>query len=203
MPQANSTTSRPRWMSPLASGSVLPCSEESSAASESHLLCDQLQELEHHARAALRIGRGPGRLRGLRIGDRVLDLGLAGERDLGLDLAGIGIEHVAEAAGRALDRLAADEMADLTHTCSPIEFAWLFACPSRRAGSAHAMAVQIAQRGWPVAKSAHSRLPPAVSLYRHLNARLRLGLHGACRRSGRSMRPRWGSVHGYRNRPRT
>ena len=35
MPQANSTTSTPRWMSPLASGTVLPCSEASSSASAS------------------------------------------------------------------------------------------------------------------------------------------------------------------------
>ncbi len=35
MPQANSTTSTPRWMSPLASGTVLPCSEARSSASES------------------------------------------------------------------------------------------------------------------------------------------------------------------------
>ena len=32
-PIANSTTSRPRWMSPLASGTVLPCSRASSSAS--------------------------------------------------------------------------------------------------------------------------------------------------------------------------
>ena len=35
IPAANSTTSTPRWMSPRESGSVLPCSEDSSAASES------------------------------------------------------------------------------------------------------------------------------------------------------------------------
>ena len=75
----------------------------------------QLEELEHHARAPLRIGRGPGRLRRLGVGDRVLDLGLLGEGDLGLHLAGIGIEHVAGAAGRALHLLAADEVADLAH----------------------------------------------------------------------------------------
>ena len=63
-----------------------------------HLLPDQLQKLEHHPRAALRIGRGPGRLRGLRIGDGGFDLGLAGERNPGLYLAGIGIVDVAEAA---------------------------------------------------------------------------------------------------------
>ena len=115
MPQANSTTSSPRWMSPRASGRVLPCSEESSLARLSYSFCDQLEKLEHHAGAALRIGRRPGRLRGLRIGDGVLDLGMLGERDLGLHLAGVGIENVAEAPGGSFDRLAADEMADLTH----------------------------------------------------------------------------------------
>ncbi|GJE43766.1 hypothetical protein AEGHOMDF_2945 [Methylobacterium soli] len=35
MPVANSTTSTPRWMSPLASGTVLPCSLARSSASES------------------------------------------------------------------------------------------------------------------------------------------------------------------------
>ena len=35
MPQANSTTSRPRWIEPLASEITLPCSEESSFASSS------------------------------------------------------------------------------------------------------------------------------------------------------------------------
>ena len=79
----------------------------------------QLQELEHHAGAALRIGRGPGRLRGRGVGDRLFDLGLAGEGDLGLHLAGVRVEHVALPAGRALDLLAADEMADLAHCFPP------------------------------------------------------------------------------------
>ncbi len=115
MPQANSTTSSPRWMSPLASATILPCSEDRSCARLSYSLLQQLEELEHHARAALRIGRGPGRLRRLRVGDGGLDLGLGGEGDLGLDLAGVGVEHVAATAGRARHRLAADEMSDLAH----------------------------------------------------------------------------------------
>ena len=78
-------------------------------------LLHQVEKLEHHARAPLRIGRGPGRLRGLRIGDGVLDLGMLGERHFGLHLAGIGIEDVAESSGGPFDRLAADEMADLAH----------------------------------------------------------------------------------------
>src|SRR5579885_3034561 len=76
---------------------------------------DQLEKLEHHARAPLRVGRGPGRLRGFGIGDRALDLRAVGERDLGLHLSGIGVEDVAEAPRRALDLLAADEMTDLAH----------------------------------------------------------------------------------------
>ena len=75
----------------------------------------QLQELEHDARPALRIGRGPGRLRGGGVGDGLLDLGFAGEGDLGLHLAGVRIEHVAGPAGAALDLFAADEVADLAH----------------------------------------------------------------------------------------
>ena len=76
---------------------------------------DQFQELEHDAGAALRIGGGPGRLRCRGIGDGLLDLGFAGEGDLGLHLSGVGIEHVAAPAGAALDLLAADKVADLAH----------------------------------------------------------------------------------------
>ena len=39
MPQANSTTSSPRWMSPLASAKILPCSDERRRASESNSFC--------------------------------------------------------------------------------------------------------------------------------------------------------------------
>ena len=102
-------------MSPFESANTLPCSEESSARQAVEVLLHQFEELEHHAGAALRIGRGPGRLRRRGVRDRVLDLGVAGERHLRLHLAGIGIEHVAEAARSALDLLAADEMADLAH----------------------------------------------------------------------------------------
>ena len=83
----------------------------------------QLQELEHDARAPLWVGRAPATLRGFRIGDRRADLGPARERDLGLDLASIRIEHVAEPARGAFHLLAADKMADLTHTLSPSDWA--------------------------------------------------------------------------------
>ena len=45
MPQANSTTSSPRWMSPLASARVLPCSEESSLARLSNSFCTSSRNL--------------------------------------------------------------------------------------------------------------------------------------------------------------
>ena len=49
------------------------------------------------------------------VGDGVLDLGMLRECHLRLDVSGIGIKDVAEAAGIALDLFAADEMPDGTH----------------------------------------------------------------------------------------
>ena len=51
--------------------------------------------LEHDPRAALRVGRGPGGLRGLRGVDGLLEVGRGAEADMGLDLALVGVEHVA------------------------------------------------------------------------------------------------------------
>jgi len=79
------------------------------------LLLHQVEELEQHARPPLRVGRGPGRLRRLRIADGLLHFRFAGESDLGLHFAGIGVEHMAAAAGCARHLLAADEMADVPH----------------------------------------------------------------------------------------
>ena len=61
-------------------------------------LLREFEEFHQHARAPLRICCRPSRLRSL--GDRygVLDLGMLGEGHFGLYLAGIGIEHVAEAS---------------------------------------------------------------------------------------------------------
>src|SRR5262245_39256430 len=86
----------------------------------------KLQELEHHARAALRVRGRPARKRGLRIRDRLFHLGLAGERDLGLHLAGVWIEHIPGAARSAGNLLAANEMADLTHGNAPAAVWTLF-----------------------------------------------------------------------------
>src|SRR4029077_20284557 len=82
----------------------------------------QLEKLEHDARAALRIRRCPGGLCRLRIGDSVLDLGVFGESDLGLDLACIGVENVAEAAGGPLNDFAPYEMANLAHGSHSSDF---------------------------------------------------------------------------------
>ena len=50
-----------------------------------------------------------------RISIFMLDLGMFGESDLGLDLACIGVENVAEAAGSPLNGFAPYKMANLTH----------------------------------------------------------------------------------------
>src|SRR5262245_7448709 len=78
-------------------------------------LLNQLEKLEHNAGATLWIGRCPTGLSSLSVRDGVLDLGVLGERDPGLDLADIGIEDVAETPGCSLDDLATNEMADFTH----------------------------------------------------------------------------------------
>src|SRR5262249_37598815 len=78
-------------------------------------LVDQFEKLEHDSGAALRIGCRPAWLSRLCIGDRMLDFRVFGERNLGLDLTGIGIKHVTEAPGGPFDSLATDEMADLAH----------------------------------------------------------------------------------------
>ena len=82
-------------------------------------LLRQVEELEQDARAPLRVGRGPADLRRFRHRDGVLGLGMLGERHLGLHLAGIGIEHVAETTRCPLDLFPADEVTDLTHGRSP------------------------------------------------------------------------------------
>ena len=58
-PMQNSTTSRPRCTSPLASGRVLPCSRLSASASLSMSRLRSVDELHHHPGAALRVGGGP------------------------------------------------------------------------------------------------------------------------------------------------
>src|SRR5262245_46186591 len=85
-------------------------------------LLDQVEKLEHDAGATLRIGRRPARLGCLRVGDGMLYFGMFGECDPGLHLSGIGIENIAKTARPSLDRLATDEMADLTHGSRSSDF---------------------------------------------------------------------------------
>jgi hypothetical protein len=79
-----------------------------------HVLFDQRLEGEHHAGAALRVGRGPAGLGGLGGGDRLVEIGLGAERDPGLDLAGVRVEHLYR-AGSGATGMADDDMVDVTH----------------------------------------------------------------------------------------
>ena len=81
-------------ISPLASSIVLPCSRGQHLGQLVHVLVQQLNELHEHAGAALRIGGGPFRLRGLGVFDGGIQFGVAGQRNLGLNFAGCRIEDV-------------------------------------------------------------------------------------------------------------
>ena len=82
-------------------------------------LLGQVEEFHHDACAPLRVRGRPGRLRRFGNRDRLLDLGMLGEGDFGLNLAGVRIENVAEPSRSSLHLFAADEVADLTHEVSP------------------------------------------------------------------------------------
>jgi hypothetical protein len=75
-------------------------------------LLDQALEVEHHALAAERRRRGPGRLRLLRDRHGVVDLGFGGEGHHRRHLAGRRVGDVALPAARARHPLVADEMSD-------------------------------------------------------------------------------------------
>ena len=88
-----------------------------------HVLVEQVDELHEDAGAALRVGGGPLRLRGLGGVDGGLQLRVARERDPGLNLARGGIVDVGGAAARARHMLAVDEMSDLVHGESSVVMA--------------------------------------------------------------------------------
>ena len=120
MPTANSITSMPRWMSPLESATVLPCSSDSSFGQFVDVLVDQVDELHHHPGPALRIPGGPLLLRLGRAGDRGVDVGGRGHRHLGLYLPGVGVHHVGGARRLSGGALAVDEMGNLCgHELAP------------------------------------------------------------------------------------
>ena len=83
------------------------------------VLGDEVEEFHQHARAALRIGRRPARLRGLGVLDRGADFGLGGERDTRAHRAVHRLEDVRGPPRLAGDLLAADEMPILDHVSLP------------------------------------------------------------------------------------
>ena len=74
--------------------------------------------VEHHPRAALRVGRGPRRLGGERGVDRAVEFGGAAEPDARLDHAVRRVPHIAMARRRG-DAGAVDEMVDAAHGICP------------------------------------------------------------------------------------
>ncbi len=80
-----------------------------------HIGFDEALEFEHHPRAALGIGGRPDRLSRQRRSDRAVEVRLAGQTNLSLHFPGIGVEHVAKAAGRGVERRTVHEIGDLTH----------------------------------------------------------------------------------------
>ena len=78
------------------------------------VVVDQLDEAHHHPGAALRIPCGPVLLGLDGRCHRSVDVGLAGHRDFGLDLAGAGVEDVSGAGGLAGGALPVDEVRNLS-----------------------------------------------------------------------------------------
>ena len=126
MPQANSATSTPRWMSPLASGIVLPCSRARRSASES--ISPAIRSRNFIMTRARRCGlvRRPGGLGGAGVLDGRPHLRLRGQRHLRDHLAGHRLIDVADAAGGPFDLPSADEMPDPAHAVSPQAFQRLY-----------------------------------------------------------------------------
>jgi hypothetical protein len=80
-----------------------------------HVRFHEPLELEHHARATLRVRAAPAGERLRRRLHRRIDVRHRGDSDLGLDLAGVGVENVSRTARGRLDRFAADEAFYRTH----------------------------------------------------------------------------------------
>ncbi|ATZ28652.1 hypothetical protein SLAV_34405 [Streptomyces lavendulae subsp. lavendulae] len=79
---------------------------------------DELEEAHQDAGAPLGVPLAPVGLRLLGVGDGGLGVGAPGQRNAGLDGAGVGVVHVGEEPGRAGGVLSADEMGEFTdHGC--------------------------------------------------------------------------------------
>jgi hypothetical protein len=123
MPQQNSITSSPRWMSPFESAITLPCSDESRCASSSMFFSTSALKLNITRARRCGLVAAQAGLRGLRGGDRRVEHGLVAERTRAWT-AGIGIEDVAEARAVGRDRVG-ELMGDLAHggRASPVMIA--------------------------------------------------------------------------------
>jgi hypothetical protein len=89
-----------------------------SSSASSALFSYQLDESHQHPGASLRIPRGPALLGLGRRCHRSVDVRLAGHGDLGLDLAGAGVEDVSGAGGLTGGALPVDEVRNLSrHAC--------------------------------------------------------------------------------------
>ena len=113
MPQANSTTSRPRATSPAASEATLPCSSVISCAIS--LAWDRMSSRNANsteARLASETRRQVWKA-SLAACDRQVHLGRRGEVDLAADLPGRRVVDVAVALGLTVPGLAADPVGDV------------------------------------------------------------------------------------------
>ena len=119
MPQANSTTSTPRSISPWASEKTLPCSSEMVRASASWSRARSSMNLNRIRARVERRGRRPARERRRRGAHRPIDLAGGGEGDTADLLPGRRVVHVAPAPAGSLDGLAADIVLDVAHQDRP------------------------------------------------------------------------------------
>jgi hypothetical protein len=105
---------------PLGIGDGLAVLAGQEVGERIHLAVHKVQKLHQDAGAPLRVRRRPRGLRGGPVLDRLTDLGLRGEGDLGDDIACHRLEHVAEAAGLALDLAPANKVPDVAHRAPPV-----------------------------------------------------------------------------------
>jgi len=82
-----------------------------------HLALHQVEEAQQHPRTLLRVGRGPGDLGLLGVGDHPADLLGRRQRHPRLHGTGARIEHIGEATGVGSEKRSAYEMGDGTSHC--------------------------------------------------------------------------------------
>jgi hypothetical protein len=80
---------------------------------------DKLEELHQDSGAALRVDRGPAKLRRFRVLDRGANLSFGSERDMSAHCAVHRLEDVRGSSRLAGDMLAADEMPVFDHRSTP------------------------------------------------------------------------------------